>query len=273
VDDITHVFNYHLPDDIESYTHRSGRTARAGKKGIAISLVHPRDAYKIKQVEKQINKKLKLVKVPTGEVIVEKQIYHFIDSVHKTEVDETLIDDYLPKVFKELESFSKDEIIKKMVMAEVSKYLKAYENARDLNASPGKRDMEESPVKSKRRGDRDANKKRVFINIGRNDGIREKGGVLRFICDASGVGGKHIGRIDLLDNMSFVDIDAEFGNQVVALNGQEFEGKTLRVEFSQDKNDRNSRRQGRSQRPSGNGENRKRTRTKSNESYNERSFF
>ncbi|HCQ30706.1 MAG TPA: hypothetical protein DIU39_10495 [Flavobacteriales bacterium] len=271
VDDITHVFNYHLPEDIESYTHRSGRTARAGKKGIAISLVHPRDAYKIKQVERQINKKMKLVKVPTGEVIVEKQIYHFIDSVHNTEVDETLIDDYLPKVFKELEEFSKDEIIKKMVMAEVSKYLKAYEHARDLNAKPGKRDMEESSVKGDRRG-RDANKKRIFINVGRNDGIREKGGILRFVCDASGIAGKNIGRIDLLDNMSFVDVDAEYGDRVVALNGEDFEGKTLRVEYSKgkDSSDRGGRRQTRNHRSG----NRRRTRSNnSKENYNERSFF
>ncbi len=269
VDDITHVFNYHLPEDIESYTHRSGRTARAGKKGIAISLVHPRDAYKIKQVERQINKKLKLVKVPSGEAIVEKQIYHFIDSVHNTEVDETLIDDYLPKVFKALEGLSKDEIIKKMVMAEVSKYLKGYAHARDLNAKPGKRDLDEAKVKTTGRRGRDENKKRIFLNIGRNDGIREKGGILRFVCDASGVAGKYIGRIDLLDNMSFVDVEVPYGDKVVALNGQDFEGKTLRVEFSKDKTERNNRRQGRGNRQG----NERRPRTRSKSATNERSFF
>ncbi len=269
VDDITHVFNYHLPEDIESYTHRSGRTARAGKKGIAISLVHPRDAYKIKQVERQINKKLKLIEVPSGEAIVEKQIYHFIDSVHNTEVDETLIDDYLPKVFKELEGLSKDEIIKKMVMAEVSKYLKGYAHARDLNAKPGKRDLDEATVKTTGRRGRDENKKRIFLNIGRNDGIREKGGILRFVCDASGVPGKYIGRIDLLDNMSFVDVEIPYGDKIVALNGQDFEGKTLRVEFSKDKTERNNRRQGRNNRKS----NERRPRTRSKNTVNERSFF
>jgi ATP-dependent RNA helicase DeaD len=133
VDDITHVINYNLPDEIESYTHRSGRTARAGKKGVSMLLLNNREAGKLRQIERIINTEIKQAKFPTGEDICKKQLLQLIDKVVDVEVKEDQLNQFLPAIEEKLAELSKEEIIKKFVSAEFNKFLSYYGNSRDIN--------------------------------------------------------------------------------------------------------------------------------------------
>ena len=133
VDDITHVINYNLPDEIESYTHRSGRTARAGKKGVSMLLLNNREAGKLRQIERIINTEIKQAKFPTGEDICQKQLLQLIDKVVDVEVKEEQLGQFLPSIEEKLAELSKEEIIKKFVSAEFNKFLSYYGNSRDIN--------------------------------------------------------------------------------------------------------------------------------------------
>lgn len=237
VDDVTHVFHVELPDDIESYTHRSGRTARAGKSGESIALVSPSKSGRIRLVEKQISKKLDLVKIPNGNDICGKQLIQLIQNVHDVEVNEKGIAPFVAQIHESLTDFSKEELIERFVSVEFNRFLKAYEKAKDINIDPKK-----ARIRNERssRGDRDdrsvANKSRLFINIGKLDGFENKGQILGFICNQSGIDGGSIGKIDLFDSFSFIGVADGSGEQVMReMNGKNIEGRDVRVEFSKDK--------------------------------------
>ena len=237
VDDVTHVFHYDLPDEIESYTHRSGRTARAGKSGVSIALISPAKGGKIKLVEKQIGKKLELVKAPSGDDICGMQLMKMIQNVKEVEVNEKGIAPFVAQIHESLSDFSKEEIIEKFVSVEFNRFLKSYAKAGDINVDPSRmkkgRDGDGRRERS-RGGKPSAN--RVFINVGKMDGFENKGQLLGFICNQSGINGDSVGKIDLFDSFSFMGVDEGIGEKLInEMNGKNIENRDIRVEFSNEK--------------------------------------
>jgi ATP-dependent RNA helicase DeaD len=245
VNDVTHVFHVDLPDEIESYTHRSGRTARAGKSGVSIALVSPAKSRRIKLVEKQIGKKLELTKAPSGQDICGKQLLKLIKNVHDVEVNEKGIAPFVVQIHEDLKEFSKEELIERFVSVEFNRFLKTYEKAGDINIDPNKvrsrgdrdggRDRRD---RRERGGDRDGdqNSKRVFINVGKMDGFENKGQLLGFICNQSGIDGSSVGKIDLFDSFAFMGVEDGIGEKLInAMDGQNIEDRDIRVEFSNEK--------------------------------------
>ncbi|MFZ9027515.1 MAG: DEAD/DEAH box helicase [Crocinitomicaceae bacterium] len=235
VDDITHVINYNLPDEIENYTHRSGRTARAGKHGESMVLVTPRESYKIKAIEKKIRTSFTKGSIPNAKEICEIQLMKLVDNVITTEVKEDDIAEFLPLVMKEFDGFSKEEVIKKFVSTEFNRFIEYYERASDLNAKEGKgRDRDRGDKKD--RGSRnDENKTRFFVNLGKRDGLNP-GGLLRVVCDSTGLKSDKVGRIDILSSFSFFEADNELANDIIKkVNGVDYEGHTVSVEITKKK--------------------------------------
>ncbi len=241
VDDLTHVINYGLPDDIESYTHRSGRTGRAGKQGTSISIIHSREKNKVKAIEKQIGKEFVASTLPTGEQICEKQLYKLIDDIEKVEVNEAEIAPYLPTIFRKFDLMEKEDIIKKMVSMEFNTFLDYYRNEPEIEVPTerGKRREGES-----RRDNEGGHRKeghgrvaeegfsRLFINLGKMDGMgpRQLMGLLNRCLR-----GKHVemGRIDLMRTFSFFEVPVGQVQLVLsALNGAEYDGRKVNVELS-----------------------------------------
>ncbi len=253
VDDVTHVIQYSIPDEVENYTHRSGRTGRAGKEGVSMSLVSPRDTRKVPQLERIIGRKIDLVKVPSGQDVCARQLMSLVERVKDIEVREAEIKPYLDGIFEAFGELSKEEVITKFISAEFNKFLHYYKSAGDLNLAPrgkgdrperGDRpdrgDRPERGERAERGGDReggsrfnDDNYQRIFVNVGELDGL-DKGFLLRFICDNSQVTSKAIGRIEIKREFSFVSIEKADVERVMAgLNGADFEGRAVRTEISE----------------------------------------
>ena len=264
VDDITHVINYNLPDEVENYTHRSGRTARAGRKGESLVLINTREKYKINQIEKIINQKFTFADIPVPEAICAVQLESMIDKVKTTEVNEKEIEPFIPHILEDLQDYSKEEVIKKFVSAEFNRFLDYYNKAGDLNAKlSDKSDGGAGRDRSNRRSSRvtDENKQRFFVSLGEKDGLNP-GGLLRVICDATGLKSNTIGRIDIMPAFSFFDADKGDVDKILAqVSGAEFEGKRMNIEKTADKSSKGKRgtghgkRQGRSGGRSGGGRN------------------
>lgn len=227
VSDITHVINYELPDDTENYIHRSGRTGRAGKLGVSVAITGVKEIGKIRQIEKQINKKFSLEKVPDGFMVCEKQLLHLIDKVHDVEVDEKAIGAYLPGINKALEDLSKEEVIKRFTSLEFNRFLEYYRNAPEINVDASRES------KSAHGNMRQGNADTLFINLGSADGF-DPGKMVRYLCDVGGIKGTSIGRIDIKGVYSFIDIDKDILPQVItAFEGEIFKGRKVRTDISQ----------------------------------------
>ncbi len=243
VDNITHVINYNLPDDIENYTHRSGRTARAGRTGKSLVLINTREHYKIKAIERQIRMDFTPALIPNAAEICGIQLNKLISKVKDIEVKENDIAPYLPAIMADFEELSKEEVIKKFISAEFNRFIEYYDRAGDLNVASGKgdkkgrdRERDDRPERATRgeRRDRfdDTNKTRFFVNLGQRDGLNP-GGLLRVICDASGLTSSSIGKIDVLQNYSFFETNKDNETDVLRkVNGAEFEGHTMNVEIT-----------------------------------------
>ncbi len=233
VNDVTHVINFSLPDEIENYTHRSGRTARAGKTGISISLVNLKELGKIRQIEKVIGKQFERMEVPKGDAVVEKQLFALINKVHDVAVNDDHIDRYLPKIMDSFADLSKEEIIKRFASLEFNRFLEYYQNAPDLNvdASEG-RGGNERKGKSERFG-RDGYKSdftRLFINLGSVDDF-SRGDILGYICNNTNISGKAIGKIDLKGVYTFFEVENASVDKVFkGFQDVDFNGRTVRVE-------------------------------------------
>lgn len=227
VSDVTHVINYELPDDTEVYTHRSGRTARAGKSGISIAIINMKEIGKVRQLEKQLNRKFRHEKVPDGFHVCEKQLWHLIKRVHEVEVDETAIGSYLPDIYNELNDLSKEEVIKRFASLEFNRFLDYYRNSPDINVDVSRGGQ------SERGRMRQGNQDTMFINLGSADGF-DAGKMLRYLCDVSGLRGNVIGRMDIKGVYSFIDIDQDVLPKVLAaFDGEVFKGRKVRVDISQ----------------------------------------
>ncbi|WP_143310481.1 DEAD/DEAH box helicase [Chitinophaga vietnamensis] len=228
VDNVTHVINYELPDDVENYTHRSGRTARAGKSGVSIAIISSRDIGKIRQIERVIGKKFTKAEVPDGFAVCEKQLFALVHRVHNVTVNEEQIDPYLERINEEFASMSKEELIKRFASLEFNQFLEYYQDAPDLNVKEEKRSFED-------RGSRGSGKfTRLFINLGSVDDFN-RGDMLRYLCDNTGVRGNKIGRIDLKGVYSFFEVENDVVDKVTqAFKKVEYNGRSVRIEMSQD---------------------------------------
>ena len=259
VSNVTHIINYELPDDIEVYTHRSGRTARAGKSGISIAIVNMREMGKIKQIERHLNKKFNQEKVPDGFQVCEKQLLNLIKKVHDVEVNEAAISSYLPGIYEALADLTKEEVIKRFTSLEFNRFLDYYRNAPDINVEQGR------SAPSERGRMRQGNADTMFINLGSADGF-DTSKMLRYICDTSGIKGEVIGRIDIKGVYSFIDIEREVLPSVLtAFDGEAYKGRKVRVDISQGGGSGGGRSSGGS-RPSRNGQERRYERRPDNRS-------
>ncbi len=237
VNDITHVINYNLPDDNEVYTHRSGRTGRAQKHGISISLVNYREKSRIPQIEKIIQKKCERLPVPTGAEICQKQLFKLIDKMEHVSVDEDQIAPFMDTVNKKLEWLSKEEIIKHFVSLEFNRFLEYYKNAPDLNA--GDKGKNEKVAGRSKPNSREAktprpagNYARFFISLGKKDGIDPKR-IIGMVNDQTQKRDIAIGNIDIKGNFSFFEIEEKNATKVLgAFQGLKHKGKPVAVQIA-----------------------------------------
>ncbi|MFD1258449.1 DEAD/DEAH box helicase [Mucilaginibacter terrae] len=234
VNDVTHVINYSLPDEIENYTHRSGRTGRAGKTGISIAIVNSKEIGKIRQIERVIGKKFIKTEIPTGFDVCEKQLFGLIHKVHNVEINEQQIEQYLPRIYAEFADLSKEDLIKRFASIEFNSFLEYYKNAPDLNAAEDTRFTREGADGDRSsRGNR-GDFTRLFINLGSVDGFT-RGDLLGYFCNQTGIVGRTIGKIDVKGVYSFLEVANEDSEKAFAsFKDAQFKGREVRIEVSAD---------------------------------------
>ena len=231
VDDLTHVINYGLPEDTESYTHRSGRTGRAGKTGTSIAIINLREKGKLREIERIIGKKFIAGEMPTGKQICEKQLIKVIDELEKVKVNEEEITDFMPEIYRKLEWLSKEDLIKRMVSHEFNRFLDYYRDREEI----------ETPTDSRERNTRDSRERgsrkaapgftRLFINLGKMDSFFPS--ELISLLNSNTRGRIELGRIDLMKNFSFFEVEEkEAQNVVKALNRANWNGRKVSVEVA-----------------------------------------
>ena len=241
VNNVTHVINYSLPDEMENYTHRSGRTARAGKTGVSISIINGKELGKIRQLERVIGKKFVKAEIPTGFDVVEKQLFALVHKVHNVEVNEQQIEQYIPRIMEEFKELSKEDIIKRFASLEFNRFLEYYKNAPDLNAPADDRvrfegERGERGERSER-GERapragSAEFTRLFINLGSVDEFN-RGDLLGYICNNTKISGRTVGKIDVKGVYSFFEVaNADVEKVMTGFKGIDFKGREVRIEVS-----------------------------------------
>ncbi|HEX2934834.1 MAG TPA: helicase-related protein, partial [Bacteroidales bacterium] len=267
VEDLTHVINYNLPDDVEIYTHRSGRTGRAGKSGISVSITHMKEKGRIIQIERMIKKKFEHKQVPNGKEICEKQLIGLVDKMEKVEVNDEQIEQFLPAIYEKLEAMSREELIKKFVSAEFNRFLEYYKNAVDINVKESssrdrferdkgsrfergdrndRRDRSERFERSDRgdrRGDRrgesrfdrgfESNSTRYTmfrINMGSRDGLTTPRHLIGLINEYTRNRSIGIGKASIMKNDSMFEADSRYANELMdAFKECNIEGRKISV--------------------------------------------
>lgn len=212
VSDLTHVINYNLPDDVEVYTHRSGRTGRANKKGIAVSIIHSKERFKIKDIERMLRKTFIQEQIPNGLEVCKKQLFYMIDRMENVEVSEEQIETYMPQIMKQLEYLSKEELLKRFVSLEFNRFLSYYKNAEDLNL-PERSERGERGERNDR-GSKSGGKVRLKMNVGEREGIDPKR-FLGIINDVTGDKSISIGSIEVTNKFTFFDVFSDQVEKVV----------------------------------------------------------
>ena len=228
VDDLTHVINFGLPDDIENYTHRSGRTGRAGKKGTSISIIHSREKHKIRNIEKEIGKEFVKAEIPSAEEICKKQLYKVMDQIVKTDVDDEEIAPFMQDISRYFEYIDKDELIKKIVSLEFGKFLAYYADAPEIEAVvPDKKEKKPQNDKQKLQNKAQKGYRRLFINLGKRDGFYP--GELMQTLNRFVGGRQEVGHIDLLDTISYFEVPEKDAKKVmIQLTGIRYKGRQVR---------------------------------------------
>jgi ATP-dependent RNA helicase DeaD len=227
VDKITHVIHMNIPDEMEFYTHRSGRTARAGQKGLSIAMVNNREVGKIRQIEKITKSPFIKISVPTGQEVCQKQLLALMRKIHEVKVNEAEIAEFLPAVYEELKGLTKDELIKRFASLEFNRFLEYYRNAPDLNSDSKGRAERGADSSYASTGDR------YFINLGKMDGL-EVSTLLELLDDCCGITKKNVGKIDLKGAYSFFEVDKEKSQDVIkGFQGIEFANRAVRVELTE----------------------------------------
>ncbi|TFH38054.1 MAG: DEAD/DEAH box helicase [Bacteroidia bacterium] len=229
VQDLTHIINYNLPDDVEVYLHRSGRTGRAGKSGICMTITHTREGRRIKEIEKFVGKKFILSQVPGGKEICEKRLFTLIDRIEKVEVDEALIEKFLPYIYKKLEWLDREALIKHFVSVEFNQFLEYYRDAKDLNMlseDSGGRDGQKRVRGGK------TNFTRFYINTGSKHDLAAAN-LIGLVNERLKNRNVEIGKIDIQRNFSFFEIDSDFEKQLLeAFEGATYKNIGLQVQIS-----------------------------------------
>lgn len=259
VKDITHVINYELPDDIEVYTHRSGRTGRAGNTGICMSIVHSREIGRLRQIERIVQAPFHKLEIPTGKDVCRKQFFHFMDKLLQTDISHGDYETYVPMLSEKFADVSKEEVLKRVAALEFDRFLKYYENAEDLNVrerpaqrdrdggnrsrntgAQGNRFQQEGDTRRDTRGrtfggGNNGEYQRLFVNLGTKDGFY-KASFLQFILDMSDLNKEVLGRIDMKEMNSWVEVDRRAAGQMIqSIDGKKYKGRRIRM------NDANSR--------------------------------
>ena len=252
VKDITHVINFELPDDIEVYTHRSGRTGRAGNTGICMSIVHSREIGRLKQIERMVKVPFHKLEIPAGKDVCRKQFFHFMDKLLQADISHGFYESYVPMLEEKFAEVSKEDVLKRMAAMEFDRFLKYYENAEDLNLRERlPRERERIPVGAARtfnRVSRDTTRgresysngnggdyMRLFVNLGTKDGFY-KASFLQFILDMSELKKEVLGRIDMKEMNSWIEVDRGVASQMIrSIDGKKYKGRSIRM------NDANSR--------------------------------
>ena len=271
VTDLTHIINFNLPDELDVYIHRSGRTGRASKNGISIAIVHTRENRKIQELERIIGKKFTKKPVPLGKDICEKQLFNLIDKFENIEVDENRIEQYLPVIYKKLEWLDRENLIKRLVSLEFNRFLEYYKNAPDLNVYQSDRDIykeesrgfsrdgrrgrsrdefhdgrrsrskdhsqDERKTRSRDDSQDDSRKEksqfsRFFINVGSRDSLNP-GRMISLINEQTRKRNIEIGKIDILKSFSFFEVDSRHENDIInSFSNSDYNGIPLQVEIS-----------------------------------------
>ena len=231
VDDLTHVINYGLPDDIENYTHRSGRTGRAGKKGTSLSIVHSREKNKIRNIEKEIGKQFEQGTIPSSEEICKKQLYKVMDQIVKSDVDEEQIAPFMQDISRYFEYIDKDDLIKKIVSLEFGKFLAYYADAPEISVVSKKEERGEKKERGKREKGQSfaasAGYRKLFINLGKKDGFYP-GELMQFL-NKNVRGHVEVGHIDLLTTIAYFEVPEEDAERVIKyVNGQRYKNREVR---------------------------------------------
>ena len=242
VDDLTHVINFGLPDDVAVYTHRSGRTGRAGKTGVSIAIIHSREKRRLLEIEKKIGKDFEYKKVPTPEHIIEKQIYHLADRIERVAVDDAQMEKFLPGVRKKLEWLSEEDLLKRVLSLEFNRLLAYYRDMPDIDLNETAKGKKKKEGKDGKREKRDKDRRtaeegmeRIVINAGKSQGLFP--GTLMDLINRNVEGKKpDIGRIDLMNDYSLFDVDkADAARLISSLNGINFFGTRLKLEKATDR--------------------------------------
>jgi ATP-dependent RNA helicase DeaD len=238
VQGISHVINFELPDDVEVYTHRSGRTGRAGKTGVCMSIIHSREVGRIRQIEKMVQVPFHKLEIPSGKDVCRKQFFYFMDRLLQTDISHGDYETYLPMLHDKFADVSKEEVLKRVAALEFDRFLKYYENSEDLNAR--ERREERGRYGTEGRGERYGDKKgknyggngnstRLFVNLGTKDGFY-KASFLQFILDMSDLSKEVLGRIDMKEMNSWIEIDKSAANKMIqSIDGKKYKGRRLRM--------------------------------------------
>lgn len=241
VNDLTHVINYNLPDDPEIYIHRSGRTGRAGKKGISVVFIHLREKSKLRQSEKKINKEFIRKSVPSGKEICEKQLFSLIDKVEKVNVNETQIAEFMPVIYKKLAWLDREELIKHFVSVEFNRFLQYYDNAPDLNVDEQQAVNHE--IKNNRKGKikntgysgsnhTDINFSRFFFSQGRKNGINKRK-IIDLVNHHLPNKGAEIGDIEVMGNFSFFEVDKRYEKEILnSVRRSGYKGNAVEIDIA-----------------------------------------
>jgi ATP-dependent RNA helicase DeaD len=241
VKDITHVINYELPDDMEVYTHRAGRTGRAGKSGISISLVTPREIYRLRSVEKMLNIKFHKMDIPSGKDVCRKQFFHFIEKMLNADISSGEYETYLPLLREKFAHVDKEEIMQRVAALEFDRFLKYYENAADLNIRDSGRTngrAERAPAKGQTRDTSgrtfggNSGYSRLFVNLGTKDGFY-KASFLQFILDMSDLRKDVLGKIDMKEMNSWVEVEPAAAKKMIkSIDGKNYRGRKIRMNMA-----------------------------------------
>ena len=230
VTELSHVINYSMPDDPEVYIHRSGRTGRAGKSGISVTIINMKETGRLKQIEKLSRKKFERKMVPGGDEIVEKQLFHLIERVKNVDISSGQVEKYMPQILEQFEGMTHSDIVKHFVSLEFNELLDYYKNARDLNirVEAGRDSMGRSDRGSERSSDRLSFTK-LFINAGKKQNLNASG-LIGLINEYSNRRNIEIGKIDIQRKFSFFEVDSAFEKDLVnALNNQVIEGHVINI--------------------------------------------
>lgn len=240
VNDLTHVINYNLPDDISGYTHRSGRTGRAGRTGTSVAIIHMRERFKIREIEKKIAKRFTQCRIPSGMEICKKQLVNLVDVVSNVEVDHDQIDPLYAEISEKLDSLGREDLIKKFVSLEFNRFLKYYKNAPDLNVPDGEKNRYGKkglqPGKAPDKSNRNQKFTRFFLNVGRRDGVIPQG-LIGKINGLPGGGRIEVGKIEIMRNTALLEADSRFIPQILgAFQHFKINGKTVSIEVARSNN-------------------------------------